>query len=110
MLFIFVVVQTPRLPISCAAHLPWVLSWSYSFYFYSQTPLYVSFLCGLAKKDTFNFNYLGKLSKVGSVYLQRNIIKTSGSKAGYVGFSLPHLTSQRVKWYELLSFSNKKTF
>lgn len=72
--------------------------------------LYVSFLCGLAKKGTFNLNHLGKLSKVGSVYFQGNIIKTSGSQAGCVGFSHPHLTPERFKWYELPSFSNKKTF
>lgn len=59
MLFVFVVLRTPRPPISSAAHLPRVLSQSYSFP--HKLPLYTSVsLGGLAKKDMFNFNYLGE--------------------------------------------------
>lgn len=68
-LFISDVLRTPRLPISRAAHPPRVLSQSYS---PPRKLLCTSgFLCGFAKKDTFNFNYLGKLSKAGSVYFAR---------------------------------------
>lgn len=50
-------------------------------------PTSSTWLCGLAKKDVFNFNYYhGKLSKVVSVCLQRNIIQNRRQPVQLWGF------------------------
>lgn len=79
--------------------------------FYSQNHLLcVSFLCG-GRADMFNFNYLGKLSKAGSVCFERkHYLEPQAAGVGYPLPSLPHLPSQRFKWLALQSFSSEKTF
>ena len=114
MLFIFVVLWTTRLPISCTARPPRVLSQSCSFIhrlFYTSV-----FSVALPKKTCLTSIILGNRAKLAVRICKEILFRTSDSQAGCAGFSLPHLTAQRFKWYELLGFffsfffCNKTTF
>lgn len=82
--------------------------------FYSQNHLLcVSFLCGL-REDMFNFNYLGKLSKAGSVCFERkHYLEPQAAGVGY--FSLPSPLSlislpRGLSGWRYRAFSSEKTF
>lgn len=57
---------------------------------------------------TFHFSLWHSLKF--AVFIFKEISFCSWGSQAEQGFSLPHLTSQRFKCYEILSFSNKKTF
>lgn len=59
----------PPLPISRAAHQSALVSG-----FFSSSRSARASLCGFARTDMFNFNYLGKVSEAGGGYLKGNII------------------------------------
>lgn len=108
MLFILVFFWTPHPLISCAAHLPQVFT-NLTLLLSNSFNTSVSSV-DLPKKTCLTPIISGNWAKLAVCIWKETLFRSSGSQAGCVGFSLPHLTSQRFKWLEPLSFSNKKTF
>lgn len=97
---------TPPLPISCAAHQSVLVSGLLLLLMLS-TPIPS---VDLPEQICLTSIILGNWARQAVGIWKEILFRTRGRQPGSRGFSLPHLTSQRFMWLDLLSFSNKKTF